>query len=696
LVTAGIPGGPIPDGLLPDTTYYWRVESVNDVNPDSPWSSGVMSISLPPRRAYDPAPIDGNKILDLTANLTWTGGWSPIMHNVNFGTDPAALAPVSMMQMDATYDAGPLEPDTTYYWRIDEFYGFETIEGPVWSFSTVPVLPLADDPNLIGQWTFDGDSGGVALDQSGHGGHAALAGNTQIVAGVEGEALQLSGAGDYAEASNHVGVTGGGSRTVSAWIKTAALGEIASWGQDVAGQKWIFRVQGDNGVIGAIRVEVNGGYAVGRIDVRDDEWHHVAAILVDDGSPDIEELALYVDGFLENNSATLDEPVDTADGVVRIGQSPWGTRPFIGLIDDVRIYDKAFTEEEMRQLNGDLAIAWQPQPGIGDSVEVAGVTLSWAPGDGAVEHDVYLGTNADAVAAADASVYRGRQADTTLATELLDFDAAYYWRVDEVTADGTVAAGKVWTFSTAADLTIYGDVTPFDYDTSVDPFLSEISLDLDPAQNWTDPIGRLAVNYTGAAAPGSVTVDEAAGTTTIVGRGADIWGTADEFQYAYTMITGNGSMTVKVDSLAFTDPWTKAGIMIRETLDAGSSFAGVFATGANGVRFQARAMTDQDATSDTSVATDEQKALTAPVWIKIERMFPMISAYYSTDGVNFTPMSWNPQVIPMSPAPIYIGLAVTSHSGAETYAEAVFSELASDGGVAAGPLTSAEIGLTGN
>ena len=164
-------------------------------------------------------------------------------------------------------------------------------------------------------------------------------------------------------------------------------------------------------------------------------------------------------------------------------------------------------------------------------------------------------------------------------------------------------------------------------------------------------------------------VDEAAGTTTVVGRGADIWGTTDEFQYAYTTLTGNGSMTVKVDSLAFTDGWTKAGIMIRETLDAGSSFAMVAATGANGVRFQARAMGGGDATSDTSVATDEQKALIAPVWIKIERMFPMISAYYSIDGVTFTPMNWNPQVIPMTPAPIYIGLAVTSHSGDSTYAE---------------------------
>jgi hypothetical protein len=136
--------------------------------------------------------------------------------------------------------------------------------------------------------------------------------------------------------------------------------------------------------------------------------------------------------------------------------------------------------------------------------------------------------------------------------------------------------------------------------------------------------------------------------------------------------------------------------MIRETLDAGSSFAAVYATGNNGVRFQARSMADQDADSDTPVATDEQKALTPPVWIKIERAFPMVNAYYSTDGVNFVPMSWNPQVIPMSPAPIYIGLAVTSHSGADTYATAVFSELISEGGAAPGPLTSAEIGLTGN
>jgi hypothetical protein len=74
----------------------------------------------------------------------------------------------------------------------------------------------------------------------------------------------------------------------------------------------------------------------------------------------------------------------------------------------------------------------------------------------------------------------------------------------------------------------------------------------------------------------------------------------------------------------------------------------------------------------------------------------MISAYYSTDGATWTPMAWNPQVIPMTPLPIQIGLAVTSHSGADTYAEAVFSNLSSTGGVAAGPLNSTEIGLESN
>jgi hypothetical protein len=694
--------------LQEDTTYYWRVD---DVTADGTVATGdTWSFWVPPRSAYDPRPADGARILGTAATLSWTGGWNPIMHNVNFGTDPAALTPVSMMQTDATYDTGLLEPDTTYYWRIDEFYGVDTVTGPVWSFSTVPVLPVSDDPNLVAQWTFDGDFGGVALDQSGNGNHILLKKGAQVAPGRDSDVLDMGDDGYGAISNMLYETTSIPEITVSAWIITDSEADqyIISFDRN---EYYRLEINGNGAGPGQVGWDVfssDGQLDYGSVTrVDDGEWHHVAGVF-DNGIATI-----YIDGFAEP-SATTGATFGT--GTVRYGfigdnseatsfdGSNSGGAP-VDAIDDLAIYDRAFSEDEMRQLYGNIRMAWQPQPEMGASSDILSMaSLSWTPGDGATNHFVYFGTDKAAVAAADVldttGIYRGYQSETSyVIPEKLDFDTTYYWRVDESGfSEGKtiLTKGRVWQFSTEPDLTIYDVETPFDYDTSVDPFVSEFSLDLDPALDLTDPIGRVAVNYTGQAAPGGVTVDEAAGTTTIVGRGADIWGTADEFQYAYTTLTGDGSMTVKVESLDYTDPWTKAGIMIRETLDAGSSFAAVFATGENGVRFQARTMADQDATSDTPVATDEQKALTPAVWIKIERMFPMVNAYYSTDGANFVPMSWNPQVIPMSPAPIYIGLAVTSHSGADTYATAVFSEITSEGGVAPGPLTSVEIDLTGN
>ncbi|MFC1636726.1 LamG-like jellyroll fold domain-containing protein, partial [Planctomycetota bacterium] len=406
---------------------------------------------------------------------------------------------------------------------------------------------------------------------------------------------------------------------------------------------------------------------------------------------------LYVDGFLESISAEGDEPVDTAAGVVRIGQSPWGSRPFNGLIDDVRIYDKAFTEDEMRQTFGNVLIAWQPQPAIGASGDIWRMAqLSWTPGDGAVEHDVYLGTDKDAVAAADASdtsgIYLGRQTEAMYIADL-SWSTTYYWRIDEVAADGTISTGHVWSFSTTGEIVLYDEVTPFPYDNSADPFLSEIALELDPAQDWTGGcaggIGALAVSYDGVSAPGSVT--EADGVVTVVGRGMGAWGQSDEIQYAHTTLTGDGSMIVKVESLDAPHDWTRVGIMIRESLDPGSAQASVYVSSANGVLFQARAATGQDTVDDSSPMAE---AVTAPVWLKIERTFPMISASYSTDGVTWVPATMTPQVIPMTPLPIHIGLVVSANS--PDSATAVFSNLSSTGGVAAGPLNSTEIGLESN
>jgi hypothetical protein len=91
-------------------------------------------------------------------------------------------------------------------------------------------------------------------------------------------------------------------------------------------------------------------------------------------------------------------------------------------------------------------------------------------------------------------------------------------------------------------------------------------------------------------------------------------------------------------------------------------------------------MTDIAAISDTAVATPEQIALRTPVWVKLERTAGNFSGFYSTDGVKWTAMAWNPQAINMVAPTVYIGLAVTSHSAtASTTAE--FSNVATTGSV---------------
>ena len=697
--------------LTPGATYYWRVDGVNKADPNSPYVGPVWSFSLPGLTTINPSPAEGSKFVQPDEILSWTAGINAAAHRVFFGDDleDVTVGALNVYQgtvMEPSFDPGGLAKGTTYYWRVDELEanGTTAHRGNVWSFTTIPYIPISD-PNLVGWWKLDGEylDLGYVLDYSGYDHHGSLRGDPQLVAGYAGNALDFDGSGDYVNIDGYKGIlsTDGVQHpfTVTAWVNNTDTGDwtIASWGRNASRFRVDFRL-----FSGRLRVEHGAGNVQSDTNLNDGEWHHVALTMMEGATVSYPDVKLWLDGVDDTRSGTdpdafTIEPDDDMN-IGRKGQND--SRHFVGMIDDVRLFDKELSADEIKQaMRADLSLAWEPQPANKGTANIW--MLTWQAGDGAVEHDIYLGTDAEAVAAADATdttgIYLGRQAEAMYLPSL-SWLTTYYWRVDEVAADGSISTGHVWSFSTTDEIVLYDEVTPFTYDNTADPYLSVISLDLDPAQDWTGGcgggIGSIGISYDGQAAPGSVT--EADGVITVVGRGTDIWGSSDQFQYAHTTLTGDGSMVVKVESLAATDDWTKAGIMIRESLDAGSAFAAIFATGANGVRFQARTMANQDAIADDAVATAEAKALTPPVWLKIERTFPMISAYYSADGVTWTPMAWNPQVIPMTPLPIYIGLAITSHSGESTFAEAVFSNLSSTGGVAAGPLTSTEIGLESN
>jgi len=134
----GFPGFPYPEGLIPGTTYYWRIDEVNDVDPNSPWKGDVWSFGIPPKTAYAPNPADATEQVDPDVTLRWTAGFGSKLHTVYFGDnfDDVNNAAGGLPQGTTTYTPGTLKLAKTYYWRVDEFDIIETYKGDVWSFTT--------------------------------------------------------------------------------------------------------------------------------------------------------------------------------------------------------------------------------------------------------------------------------------------------------------------------------------------------------------------------------------------------------------------------------------------------------------------------------------------------------------------------------------------------------------------------------
>jgi hypothetical protein len=178
-------------------------------------------------------------------------------------------------------------------------------------------------------------------------------------------------------------------------------------------------------------------------------WHHVAGTF--DGS----SFKIYVNGNLEDT--VLHPGTHSETSGLFIGCRSNQTNYFPGQIDDARLYNKALTQEEISQaMRGDPLVAWNPMPINGSTSYIDdAVPLSWSPGDSASQHDVYFGTDKNAMDNADSSdttaIYRGRQnAATYTPPEGVEWGGGpYYWRIDEVHTDGSISKGRIWSFTVA-------------------------------------------------------------------------------------------------------------------------------------------------------------------------------------------------------------------------------------------------------
>jgi hypothetical protein len=210
-------------------------------------------------------------------------------------------------------------------------------------------VTLDNDPNLAGWWKFDETAGSTAADSSGHKRDGTLsAGFTcdkDSVPGKAGRAIRFNAKDALIEVKDYKGVGGTRPRTVAAWIKTAsAQGEIVSWGKRDFGQMFTLGY-----IRGRVGVTPHGGYLYVNAETHDDKWHHVAVVVLKAELPNLhDDVKLYLDGAPAeiHDIGLLDLwPIQTGqEQNVRIG------RGFKGLVDDLRIYDRVLSDEEINAL----------------------------------------------------------------------------------------------------------------------------------------------------------------------------------------------------------------------------------------------------------------------------------------------------------------------------------------------------------
>ncbi|MCX5644972.1 MAG: discoidin domain-containing protein [Phycisphaerae bacterium] len=636
------------DGWLDDVSLWSRALTADEIQV-------IMKGLVKPELAAAPSPADGATDVPQDTSFSWTPGTGATAHDVYLGqtfadVNSASVASpkgvlVSPGQTATTYTpAALLDYGQTYSWRIDEV-GASTFKGNVWSFTVEPYsYPITNV--------------------------TATASSSQPSMGPEKTVDSSGMTGDLA-----------GTDTTTMWMSKGVLPNWIQYEFDAVYKLDKLLVWNSNQMIepfiGFGAKDVTVEYSVDGV-----TWTTLA------GVPQFGQ-GTGAAGYAANTTVNFAGAM--AKYVKLTINKSWG-----GITATTGLAEVRFTSIPVQ--------ARAPQPTAGTAGLSLTPTLNWRPGREATSHTVYLGTDPNAVAtgAATASTVTGHTFDTGA----LAYGTTYYWKVDEIGGAGPYA-GNVWSFTTQEftaidDFESYNDDDNRIYDTWIDgytdglsgstvgymnapfaektivhggtqsmpmaydnsvKFFSETNREFATAEDWTlNGATHLGLWFRGNPAPTSVAVTETAGKMTLTGAGTDIWNNSDDFVYAYKTLTGDGTIVARVTSVGTgTNTWAKGGVMIRDSINGGSTFVDTVITGGggNGAIFQFRPVADAACGTSTDAAT----VLTAPYWVKIERIGDNIGGYISANGTAWTPLGV-PQAITMT-APVLIGICMTSHAAGE-------------------------------
>jgi hypothetical protein len=495
----GFPGFPYPDGLVPGTTYYWRVNEINNQHGDNISVGDVWSFKITPRTAYDPEPADGAEFVERNVILRWQPGFGAILHTLNLGEnfDNVYNASGGITFGMPSYSPGILELGKTYYWRVDEYDGRETYKGDVWSFTVGTEGPPSGGEE--GVFYIDAINGndhnngstprtafatiGKGIDMAEDGGIIMVYPGLYLeevnfsgkVLTVQGVAVSPDGVpvlwnpGDFA-VSSYSG-EGPGSVLKNFIIKDSFMGVFIAEGSPtlsnltVVGNKYGIEAYAGStpDISNCILWDNTDGDLFGC------RASYSCVERGSEGEGNISDDPLFVDADNDDYHIrsergrywprfdiwVLDKAtspcVDAGDPQAKVSNEPMpnGGRINIGAYGGTAEASLSPSEQPLSL----FAKAANPYPADGATDVEGDVTLTWTAGLNAVSHDVYFSADIEAIFFADTSdihdIYRGRQAATSYTPpEGTHRYQYYYWRIDEVDSEGNITKGVVWTFRT--------------------------------------------------------------------------------------------------------------------------------------------------------------------------------------------------------------------------------------------------------
>ncbi len=656
--------------------------------------------ALPKGLSRGPSPANGAEDVPVDSILSWSPGQFAAGHDVYFGAafdavDGATLGnPMGVLagqgRTTTEFQPASLAYGTTYYWRVDEVNApakAGTYKGNVWSFTTEPyTYAISSVTAKASSWTAGmgpektTDGSGLSPD----GTHSTLDPDMWL----SSMAGKLPVSITYTFDKPYI------VRQMKVWNSNRSLEGLLGFGA--------------KGVL--IEYSLDGA-----------AWTALDTVELPQASG------------LDTYAGSMVGLHDVQAKVIRLTiNTNWGLTGITGL-SEVRFF---YIPSQ----------AFAPQPAAGATGVSVDAGLNWRPGRFAASHKVFFGADEAAVAGGTAAARTVAQ--HSYAPGALNFGTTYFWKVDEINT--VTYPGDLWSFSTLEYMPIddfesytnespdrlfqawidgagfskdeffpqgnpgnssgslvgydptAGDIMetsivhggrqamPIEYHNENGPFYSEADRTFDAPQNWmSNGATDLTLWFRGRLAA----IVETTSGITLSGEGADIYGGTDEFRFAYRQLSGDGSITVRVDNVQTVTDWTKAGVMIRENLDPlAIQVHMISAARQKLVEWMYRNMTNLTTTTQFNTAAN---ANPLPVWLRITRAGNVFTGESSANGTTWTKLTAtdgsSSSVTITMPASVYIGVVVCSQS-AGNVAVADFSQIKTTGNVT-GQWQTADIGV---